>query len=65
MFSPPVFAGGKNSNKESMKKYEIPLIEVANIEAMSMLMNSPSDDLEGNPKGGMNNPEMAPKRKVF
>lgn len=48
-----------------MKTYYAPLIEVANIKAMSMLMDSPGGVIKGNPGGGMNNPDMAPKRKVY
>jgi hypothetical protein len=42
--------------KMKMKKYQIPLIEVAHISAMSMLMDSPGADIQGNPSGGPNNP---------
>ena len=39
-----------------MKTYYAPLIEVANIKAMSMLMDSPGSDIQGNPSGGLNTP---------
>lgn len=42
--------------KMKMKKYQVPLIEVAHISAMSMLMDSPGTDIQGNPQGGPNNP---------
>ena len=42
--------------KMKMKKYQVPLIEVAHISAMSMLMDSPGADIQGNPPGGINKP---------
>lgn len=39
-----------------MKKYQMPLIEVAHVSAMSMLMDSPGSDIQGTPSGGLNGP---------
>lgn len=47
-----------------MKTYQAPLVDVAQLNAMSMLMNSPGEKIQGTPTE-LNSPEMAPKREVF